>query len=836
MSMLFKRIKDWATSITAFRTGDVIPVDGPSGTAKMGKDDLLKVTAENARSYSDFELGYFSEAAESGVDFEAFARLTASAGEKIIFKLSVDDGIVDANGLNFDCLDADGNSVQYLSQKVYNEFVEFTATADFELIRIKRSAAGIIGSGDIQLIALSERAFRAYLEHRLEPVQDLSGRLQELKVTSGKNFIGYVSAEIKKDVPFYFYINCEGLFSSNNLNVSFEDDAGNTQSLPMLHTFNGLVSYYPDADYTKIKFARSSSGVIASGTLKVVTQPTENPVDIYTELGAVVNLQVNTGSNFNGYVKADLKANVPFYVKVSGSGLMSTDALNAYLEDDAGNSQTLPIYSTFDRVVELLPDANYTKICFKRASGSIVSSGALTVTTYPTGIIGEEFGTLMRGEMYVSLTGDDANLGTKELPKRTITAALADGAEIVNVMGGVYDDNYINTSVSPKNKVIIKGEQGKKVIFKKASSLIANDGSEVLVAGTTKVYSVACSAISYSAGTQWLFFDDCPEVGTAITPAEAHPLERGKFYRLDCTRSNHTTATTKAEAITEIEACCANEYKWYYDSGDGKVYFNRPGATSTYPLYKSGNGFFITRNGQELELYNIEFRYGRVNLIGLNGVKVYDCACKYAYGGGAWDYRDSICVEFIKCEAACAFSGDVGDGFNGHATAGTYIDAKYNTCTMRECWSHDNNDDGYSDHEFAETVVDGGLYEYNGKGGVTPSFGCGCVCKNVMSRYNFNGFYYIGAKSDSGNEGQMVCYNCISIGNTHSDAAAGGFRVAGGANKIILVNCQSINDKNGYSGTSGTRVELYNCTCKNPSVSVKTGSATFAIENGTIVE
>lgn len=46
MSMLFKRIKDWETSITAFRTGDVIPVDGPNGTAKMSKDDLLRETAE----------------------------------------------------------------------------------------------------------------------------------------------------------------------------------------------------------------------------------------------------------------------------------------------------------------------------------------------------------------------------------------------------------------------------------------------------------------------------------------------------------------------------------------------------------------------------------------------------------------------------------------------------------------------------------------------------------------------------------------------------------------------------------------------------------------------
>lgn len=47
-NMLLKRIKDWETTITSFRTGDVIPVDGPSGTAKMSKDDLLRETAENA--------------------------------------------------------------------------------------------------------------------------------------------------------------------------------------------------------------------------------------------------------------------------------------------------------------------------------------------------------------------------------------------------------------------------------------------------------------------------------------------------------------------------------------------------------------------------------------------------------------------------------------------------------------------------------------------------------------------------------------------------------------------------------------------------------------------
>ena len=49
-NLLLKRIKDWATSITDFRTGDVIPVDGPDGTAKMPKNSLLQVVEEFVRT------------------------------------------------------------------------------------------------------------------------------------------------------------------------------------------------------------------------------------------------------------------------------------------------------------------------------------------------------------------------------------------------------------------------------------------------------------------------------------------------------------------------------------------------------------------------------------------------------------------------------------------------------------------------------------------------------------------------------------------------------------------------------------------------------------------
>ena len=79
MSMLFKRIKDWATSITSFRTGDVIPVDGPDGTAKMSKDDLLRETADNTLS-SIKSIG--SDATEADLKAGNYFALDGAEGTK----------------------------------------------------------------------------------------------------------------------------------------------------------------------------------------------------------------------------------------------------------------------------------------------------------------------------------------------------------------------------------------------------------------------------------------------------------------------------------------------------------------------------------------------------------------------------------------------------------------------------------------------------------------------------------------------------------------------------------------------------------------------------------
>lgn len=75
--MAFKRIKDWLTAITSFRTGDVIAVDGPSGTAKMSKDSLLQEAAQAAAAS-----GLFVTAVQREIDKEfvkkGFTKTTSS--------------------------------------------------------------------------------------------------------------------------------------------------------------------------------------------------------------------------------------------------------------------------------------------------------------------------------------------------------------------------------------------------------------------------------------------------------------------------------------------------------------------------------------------------------------------------------------------------------------------------------------------------------------------------------------------------------------------------------------------------------------------------------------
>ena len=130
--------------------------------------------------------------------------------------------------------------------------------------------------------------------------------------------------------------------------------------------------------------------------------------------------------------------------------------------------------------------------------------------------------------------------------------------------------------------------------------------------------------------------------------------------------------------------------------------------------------------------------YGYIGLANSRGK--YFRLCKICeWRGFVWD--NSIGVELIRCEASNVFTGEGnGDGFNAHSSYPTpdQPEAKH-VATMIDCWSHDNADDGYSDHERCETTIIGGLFEYNVKAGLTPAYGCHDTIQNAYCRNNVYG-------------------------------------------------------------------------------------------------
>lgn len=124
MSMLFKRIKDWATSITSFRTGDVIPVDGPSGTAKMDKNSLLRITATFALEGNLYPA--FDHTRTAGNPYKVGERVVYTNGRVYEF---VNDhyGAWDGDDVTLVCANPISDIGRIINTNKYSSFNDFPA-------------------------------------------------------------------------------------------------------------------------------------------------------------------------------------------------------------------------------------------------------------------------------------------------------------------------------------------------------------------------------------------------------------------------------------------------------------------------------------------------------------------------------------------------------------------------------------------------------------------------------------------------------------------------------------------------------------------------------------
>ena len=354
--------------------------------------------------------------------------------------------------------------------------------------------------------------------------------------------------------------------------------------------------------------------------------------------------------------------------------------------------------------------------------------------------------------------------------------------------------------------------------------------SATLVEGN--VYSTTLDSFPTAEKFQ-IFQHEAVDESTLITSDKRHPLQRGKTYR--CESSKLVRKTSLDDVIS------SEELSFYYDTNSKTLYFKIKDGTnlSENPIYIPSSANVYGNDGTvKFEMSGIESLYGAISLDKCHGGKVMDCSAKYAYGGGAFRMNDVIGLELIRCEATRAFSGTTtGDGFNAHSATGSSIDtnSKRTTATMIDCWSHDNNDDGYSDHEGCEVTIIGGLFENNVKGGLTPSFGAhdkyiGCYVRNNVK----GGIYHVGTAKDGGVGGQTECINCISEGNSWNYGVADGTEE--NPNKLILINCISKKGKEGFKPFSTHDfIEMTNCY-DYESTTIKSGATqNITIKNGVLV-
>lgn len=428
-----------------------------------------------------------------------------------------------------------------------------------------------------------------------------------------------------------------------------------------------------------------------------------------------------------------------------------------------------------------------------------------------------------------AVNGNDTNPGTTESAAlATFAAAFSKtGVDTTIILIGDTTERLNIKTKSNQRSVRLIGKRG--LVNRIICGTKIDSGT--LVAGTTNVYQTPLSSFS-AAGHFQLFQHEVFDESTLIPDNERHPLQRGKTYRCD---------STKITRVTSLDAVKTSEdYTFFYDTDAQMLYVKiKEGTTlATNPVYIPGGSGISGNDGSvAFEMVNIECWYGSISLSFCHGGRAIDCAAKYALGGGAWSWNAAIGVELIRCEAARAFSGSTtGDGFNAHSTTADPALAKHTVATLINCWSHDNNDDGYSDHERCETTIIGGLFEYNVKAGLTPAYGCHDTIYNAYCRKQVNsGIALVGSatEAEGGRGSQIFVIGCICENNKNNFYVSGD-KSGKDENFGKFVNCISLNGTQyGYLCGANARIELNNCT-DSGSPTAKSGN--IVVNNAALVE
>lgn len=628
-------------------------------------------------------------------------------------------------------------------------------------------------------------------------------------VGANRTFVGIANENTNPGTPDsnVFYI----AYKAGNY-VNFQSGASNLTVKPgeLAILYNGT------NNWDKFVIGMSSDGVIALAN--TINQINATGRYAYTDTDIVKGS--NTGSQ---KVCTFLVAGQPYRftltpvgdsVSVNIQGIKADgtfDVIGSMISTPAGTTKTIT------------PTQNYYGFTIFYGSKTIATSANVLFETPTTGGMG------LPDVVYVdAVNGDDTNPGTTEgAALATFAAAFSKtGVDTTIILIGDTTERLNIKTKSNQRSVRLIGKRG--LVNRIICGTKIDSGT--LVAGTTNVYQTPLSSFSTVARFQ-LFQHEVFDESTLIPDNERHPLQRGKTYRCD---------STKITRVRSLDAVKTSEgYTFFYDTDAQMLYVKiKEGTTlAANPVYiPGGSGIFGNDGSVAFEMVNIECWYGSILLRSCHGGRAIDCAAKYALGDGAWSWDAAIGVELIRCEAARALSDSTtGDGFNANSTTTDPALAKHTVATMIDCWGHDNNDNGYSDHERCETTIIGGLFEYNVRGGITTAYGGHDTIYNAYCRKQTdNGIALVkSAKAEEGGRGsQIFAIGCICENNKVNYYVSGD-KSGTDENFGKFVNCVSLNARYGYFCGTNARIELNNCTDSGSSTA-KSGNV--IVNNAALVE
>ena len=306
----------------------------------------------------------------------------------------------------------------------------------------------------------------------------------------------------------------------------------------------------------------------------------------------------------------------------------------------------------------------------------------------------------------------------------------------------------------------------------------------------------------------WICQDGTSDEDTAVVPSEMNALYHKRTHRM-----NMCSRIYRVNSIDSIKS--ASKPSFYIDTENKKMYFTIKDGTTLEknPVYIGRNPKDDYRHTNDVNLLigpthdvtirNIDFAYGRIQVEGVENCTIENCITYGIPGNASTGFGISPSSKYVKI-VNCEICGNSSDGLNCGSKVspigGSFIDTDYNGTGMsrngifvyiKDCWVHDNSDDGISEHGSGCFIIEDSLLEYNGVSGCTvagsDSNYIGCIFrKNAWRSIERAGFENL--SNDS--VGHCLVKDCVAIDNYGQ--ADYSLRSMGLNSYTTFQNCKSI--------------------------------------------